>query len=70
MLLLLWHPRVEGGVNPEPPAPHVIVRELPGVGGLDAGARYRPSRKKRQAKADDELLQVLAIVLPLLSRGR
>lgn len=68
-LLLLWHPQVTGGVNPPTPTPTQTVREYgaPGAGG----ARYPQHaivRRKRERMEEDELIQLLAVVIPLISR--
>lgn len=69
-LLLLWHPQVVGGVNPPTPTPAPAAPQqfyIPGAGG----ARYPQHaivRKKRARMEEDELVQLLAVVIPLISR--
>lgn len=70
-LLLLWHPLVSGGVNPPQPTPtpaaEVVRQDARGAGG----ARYPQhaiQRRKRERMEEDELVQLLAVVIPLISR--
>lgn len=67
-LLLIWHPRVQGGTPPGPTVETVRDYGAPGAGGARYPQERYLKRRKRDAIEEDELIQLLAVVIPLISR--
>lgn len=64
-LLLLFHPGVSGGVTP--PTVQPTPPQIPEGGGINPREVYL--RKRERIEADEEeLLQIIALVVPLIGR--
>jgi len=68
MLLLLWQPASGSGPAPAP-LPIGPAEQIQTGGARFPQERYL-RRKKKLKKDDEELIQLLAVVLPLIGRAR